>query len=60
MVYVQTTKGVSCTIEGDSIELAENIESYIVRKDSEIIGVFDVGSIQFIYKTYRRTGEKTK
>lgn len=60
MVYVQTTKGVSCTIEGDSIELAEDIESYIVRNGDDLIGAFDVGSIQFIYKTYRRTGEKTK
>ena len=60
MVYVQTTKDVSCTIEGDRIDLDKDLECYIVRNGDDLIGAFDVGSIQFIYKTQRRTGEKQK
>ena len=60
MVYVQTTKDVSCTIEGDRIELNKELECYIVHHGSELTGVFDVGSIQFIYKTQRKTGENRK
>nr|DAP20140.1 MAG TPA: hypothetical protein [Caudoviricetes sp.] len=58
MVYVQTTKDVSCTIEGDQIELNKELECYIVHHGSDLTGAFDVGSVQFIYKTQRRTGDK--
>lgn len=60
MVYVQTTKDVSCTIEGDRIELNKELECYIVHHGSELTGAFDVGPIQFIYKTQRKTGDKQK
>lgn len=52
MVYVQTLKGVSCTIEGDKI--VEQEDSYIVYTNNEITGVFDIGSIQFMYITHKR------
>lgn len=58
MVYVQTTKGISCTIEGDQIELNKELECYIVHHGSDLTGAFDVGYVQFIYKTQRRTGDK--
>ena len=49
MLYVQTLKGISCTIEGNKI--IEQQDSYIVYNDKEITGVFDIGSIQFMYLT---------
>lgn len=52
MVYVQTLKGVSCTIEGDKI--VEQEDSYIVYTNNEITGIFDIGSIQFMYITHKR------
>lgn len=52
MVYVQTLKGVSCTIEGDKI--VENEDNYIVYTNNEITGIFDIGSIQFMYITHKR------
>lgn len=60
MVYAQTTKDVSFTIEGDRIELNQELECYLVYHGSELTGAFDVGSIQFIYKTQRKTGESQK
>lgn len=54
MVYVKTTSGVTSIIDGDKIERIG--DEYFVTKDSDLIGVFDVGVIQFIYKT--RTKEK--
>ena len=52
MVYVQTLKGISCTIEGNKI--IEQQDSYIVYNDKEITGIFDIGSIQFMYLTHKR------
>ena len=60
MVYAQTTKDVSCTIEGDRIELNQELECYLVYHGSELTGAFDVGSIQFIYKTQRKKKKKKK
>lgn len=58
MVYVQTAKDVSCTIEGDRIVFEESTGNYIVYKGTEITGIFDIGTIQFMYKT-RRKAENT-
>lgn len=52
MVYVKTTSGVTSIIDGDKIEKTD--DEYIVTKDDELIGVFDIGVIQFIYKTRTR------
>lgn len=53
MVYVQTIKqGVSCTIQGDRIERKE--DNYIVTIGENITGVFDVGSIEFMYLTKQK------
>ena len=57
MVYVQTLKGISCTIEGNKI--VEQQDSYIVYNDKEITGVFDIGSIQFMYLTHKRKDNTT-
>lgn len=54
MVYVKTTNGVTSVIDGDKIERIG--DEYFVTQDTELIGVFDVGVIQFIYKT--RTKDK--
>lgn len=55
MVYVKTTNGVTSVIDGNKIEKIG--DEYFITKDDELIGVFDVGVIQFIYKT--RTKGKT-
>ena len=52
MVHVKTTSGVTSIIDGDKIEKTD--DEYIVTKDDELIGVFDIGVIQFIYKTRTR------
>ena len=52
MVYVKTTSGVTSIIDGDKIEKTD--DEYIVTKDDKLIGVFDIGVIQFIYKTRTR------
>ena len=57
MVYVQTLKGISCTIEGNKI--IEQQDSYIVYNDKEITGIFDIGSIQFMYLTHKRKDNTT-
>ena len=57
MVYVQTLKGTSCTIEGNKI--IEQQDSYIVYNDKEITGIFDIGSIQFMYLTHKRKESAT-
>ena len=49
MVYVKTTSGVTSVIDGDKIERIG--DEYFVTQNTELIGVFDVGVIQFIYKT---------
>ena len=49
MVYVKTTSGVTSVIDGDKIERIG--DEYFVTRNTELIGVFDVGVIQFIYKT---------
>ena len=57
MVYVQTLKGISFTIEGNKI--IEQQDSYIVYNDKEITGIFDIGSIQFMYLTHKRKDNTT-
>ena len=52
MVYVKTTNGVTSVIDGNKIEKIG--DEYFVTKDTELIGVFDVGVIQFIYKTRKK------
>ena len=57
MDYVQTLKGISCTIGGNKI--VEQQDSYIVYNDIEITGIFDIGSIQFMYLTHKRKDNTT-
>lgn len=52
MVYVQTMKQVSCTIQGDRI--VQQGDNYIVKNGENITGVFDVGVIEFMYLTKQK------
>lgn len=54
MVYVQTTKDISCTIKGDNIELWNDDIVKVTDNDGNVVGLFDVGCIMFIYKTESR------
>ena len=56
MVYVQTTHDISCTIEGSRI-LAGGDEYTVVNDNGDIIGVFDIGAIQFMYLTHSKKKE---
>lgn len=56
MVYIQTLKDVSCTIQGD--EIIKDGDSFIVKKDGKIFGVFDEGVVAFMYLTQPREEKK--
>ena len=56
MVYIQTLKEVSCTIQGD--EIVKDVDSYIVKKDGKIFGVFDESIVAFMYLTQPREEKK--
>lgn len=56
MVYIQTLKDVSCTIQGD--EITKDGDSFIIKKDGKIFGVFDEGVVAFMYLTHPREEKK--
>lgn len=57
MVYVQTTKDLSCTIKGDNIEIWNEDFVKITNKDGKVVGLFDIGSIVFMYHTEPKHGK---
>lgn len=48
-VIVKTTAEITANLEGDRI--AESGDFFIIYNGSEIVGVFDMGIVQCIYKT---------
>lgn len=48
-VIVKTTAEITANLEGDRIE--ENGDFFFIYNGSEIVGVFDMGIVQCIYKT---------
>jgi hypothetical protein len=48
-VLIKTTENVTANLEADRIE--ENGDFFFVYNGPEIVGVFDMGIVQFIYKT---------
>ena len=49
-LIVKCTDGGTCNIEVDRIEQLENDTNYIIaRKDNEIVGAFDLGSVSIMY-----------
>lgn len=55
-VIVKTTSDVTANLEADKI--TEEGEFIRVFNDSELVGVFDIGSVLFIYKTKAKAKEK--
>lgn len=56
MVYIQTLKDVSCTIQGN--EITKDGDCFIIKKDGKIFGVFDEGIVAFMYMTQSREEKK--
>lgn len=48
-IIVKTTAEITANLEGDRIE--ENGDFFTIHNDEEIVGVFDMGIVQCIYKT---------
>lgn len=56
-VIVKTTADITANLEADRIEEAESfLKAY---NGKELVGLFDVGSVLFMYKTQTTTKEKT-
>lgn len=53
-VIVKTTSEIMANLEADRIE--ESGDFFIVYNGAEIIGVFDMGIVQCIYKTKTKGG----
>lgn len=54
-VIVTTTSEITANLEADRIE--ENGDFFFVYNGPEIVGVFDMGIVQCIYKTKARGGD---
>lgn len=54
-VVVKTTAEIIANLEADKIE--ENGDFFFVYKGSELVGIFDMGFVQCIYKTKAKGGE---
>ena len=54
-VLIKTTENVTANLEANRIE--ENGDFFIVYNGPEIVGVFDMGIVQFIYKTKSKDKE---
>lgn len=50
-VYVQTTKDISCLLNADKIEVWNEDFLKITDTDGNIMGLFDLGCIIFVYMT---------
>ena len=50
-VYVQTTKEVSCLLNADKIDIWKKDYLKVTDKNGNIIGLFDLGGIVFVYMT---------
>ncbi len=53
-VLVKTTTDITANLKADRIEHKEDM--FFVWNGSELIGAFDIGAIQFIYKTESSKG----
>ena len=53
-VIVVTTAEITANLEADRIE--ESGDFFIIHNGSEIVGVFDMGIVQCIYKTKAKGG----
>ena len=53
-IIVVTTAEITANLEGDRIE--ENGDFFFVHNGTEIVGVFDMGIVQCIYKTKTKGG----
>ena len=54
-VIVKTTADTTANLEADKI--AEECEIIRVFKGTELVGIFDIGSVLFIYKTKAKAKE---
>ena len=54
-VIVRTTAEITANLEADRIE--ESGDFFIIYNGSEIVGVFDMGIVQCIYRTKSKGGE---
>ncbi len=54
-VIVKTTTEITSNLEADRIE--ESGDFFFVYKGSEIVGVFDMGVVQCIYRTKSKGGD---
>ena len=50
-ILVKTTEEITAKLEADRIEYNENL--VFVYNGSELIGIFDIGVVQFIYLTQK-------
>jgi hypothetical protein len=50
-VYVQTTKEVSCLLNADKIEIWKKNYLKVIDKNGNIMGLFDLGCVNFVYMT---------
>ncbi len=48
-VIVKTTTDTTANLEADRIEETDNF--FKLYKENELIGAFDIGIVQFVYKT---------
>ena len=55
-VIVKTTSEIMANLEADRIE--ESGDFFIIYNGSEIVGVFDMGIVQCIYKTKAKSNIK--
>lgn len=54
-VIVRTTAEITANLEADRIE--ESGDFFIIYNGSEIVGVFDMGIVQCIYRTKSKGGD---
>ena len=54
-VIVKTTAEITANLEADRIE--ESGDFFIIYNGSKIVGVFDMGIVQCIYRTKSKGGE---
>lgn len=56
MVYVKMISDFSCCLPGEKI--VEKDDFYIVYEGENIVGVFDIGQISFMYMTKKKNDEQ--
>lgn len=57
-VIVKTVTDITANLEADCIEYKDNM--IFIQKGSDIVGIFDIGAIQFVYKTQSKGKENEK